>query len=865
MGISFLTHNSANFPADGVGNDFSVHVDANIAGLGETTRETLYLSGTEHLLEETGKQLSAFPQNGTPAEVDQYLTALNNALTTVSQEADTYQRLAPDQHESSFRKMILSALSAALSALKGRIFFISHQSRPEASTAPERLTDLEKLSNSDSLMRLGRHALTLTPTRPDHLEPLKARLEDIRGAIDAYAASRNDGVLDTNLAALRTNLEKRIGIVTRSKENNPLSTRAFFEGKTKDVDAAISIINDMLAQPLDKTQKTHLGRAKEVLETRKELMGAQTDVKSLTKQEIADIMGGKDSKGKYRSPAEVAKKAPEISASVEAAVASILSNDADPSVAAGLLPLSSSKLGEGGIMQTFLEKLCKEAGIEPDRKLSALYKKAKIQVRNDSAWSTKSNDVQIVVNGKVRDFTINATPQAGIRSPGESGERIFAALTNAEGGYRGIASHDTLNYRNVPSLFMTSMTGNDGKPLFQGIRHATLSPYGITPDAIRSMDREELKEMIGFLIPDPQIIQSTFPDLDVLSPANLASKVQGNNEACKTCAGLLRKAAAAVRARDVALAALAAQPEKWQAAQSGDRVKLDILSISLMTPVGAERVMIADQRAAWEEIRQNGIKVDRPDGPPVRVNVNVVDFNFGVNDGEFLLGASSGGKAFGDRDTARHNAESMAALLGDSTVSGDNEFGGTTGEWLEEADKWLKKHQPADNQTPDADYQKKLQLRDEVNTLASQIRQLWRSEDYAAPGIEPYKLVSRLAALAHKMDMVPAWNCKSGKDRTSVEATEVFHLVSQSAFDSGGVPQPDHRRTDEERSNCFRLATEGVNFGIQADNTGFGGHKIMKTRLPGGANAIQLSATTPANDRKAAVQWFQGGAKHTSS
>ncbi len=60
-----------------------------------------------------------------------------------------------------------------------------------------------------------------------------------------------------------------------------------------------------------------------------------------------------------------------------------------------------------------------------------------------------------------------------------------------------------------------------------------------------------------------------------------------------------------------------------------------------------------------------------------------------------------------------------------------------------------------------------------VNTLAHQIKDIWKNNQHHKDGGEPYKLAQRLAMLAHEIDAVPARNCKSGKDRTGMMDSEI--------------------------------------------------------------------------------------------
>ena len=86
-------------------------------------------------------------------------------------------------------------------------------------------------------------------------------------------------------------------------------------------------------------------------------------------------------------------------------------------------------------------------------------------------------------------------------------------------------------------------------------------------------------------------------------------------------------------------------------------------------------------------------------------------------------------------------------------------------------------------------------------------------------------MVSRLALLTHLMEGTPAWNCKSGKDRTGELDAEVKFLAAQIEL-TGSVPQPDRARTQEEKAQFFQMAISLGNHEMQQLNTGGMGFKL---------------------------------------
>jgi hypothetical protein len=142
---------------------------------------------------------------------------------------------------------------------------------------------------------------------------------------------------------------------------------------------------------------------------------------------------------------------------------------------------------------------------------------------------------------------------------------------------------------------------------------------------------------------------------------------------------------------------------------------------------------------------------------------------------------------------------------------------------------------------------------DTVEVLAKQIRGIWDSGSYMSEGQEPYKIVSRIAVLAHLIGDTPVWNCKSGKDRTGQLDVEAKFLAWQIAA-HGSVPAPDRSRDKEEKAQLFQMVANSGNLEMQKLNTGFPGFKL------GGVDSLQ--AQFGATDAKS---WHRGLSGHVKT
>ncbi|MBL8677163.1 MAG: hypothetical protein JNJ47_07090 [Alphaproteobacteria bacterium] len=109
--------------------------------------------------------------------------------------------------------------------------------------------------------------------------------------------------------------------------------------------------------------------------------------------------------------------------------------------------------------------------------------------------------------------------------------------------------------------------------------------------------------------------------------------------------------------------------------------------------------------------------------------------------------------------------------------------------------------------------------------LSQQIADLYSKESYKTAGNEPYKMVARLAVLAHLIGAPACTNCKSGKDRTSMAVAEAHYLATVLHKD-GTLPEPDSILDDKQRGDLAQFVFGKSNYEIQAHNRGAKGYKL---------------------------------------
>ncbi|EAN1667988.1 TPA: type III secretion system effector inositol phosphate phosphatase [Salmonella enterica] len=273
---------------------------------------------------------------------------------------------------------------------------------------------------------------------------------------------------------------------------------------------------------------------------------------------------------------------------------------------------------------------------------------------------------------------------------------------------------------------------------------------------------------------------------------------------------LLRQTGAENKAKEVLTAALFSKPELLTRALEGEAVNVKLVSVGLLTAsnvLGKEGTMVEDQMRAWQSLTQPGkmihLKIRNKDGElqTVKIKPEIAAFNVGVNELALKLG-------FGLKTSDSYNVEALHQLLGND-LRPEAKPGGWVGDWL-------------------AQYPDNYEV---VNILARQIKDIWKNNLHHKDGGEPYKLAQRLAMLANEIDAVPAWNCKSGKDRTGMMDSEIKREIiclhqTHTLNAPGSLP-------DRSGQEIFqKVLLHSGNLEIQKQNTGGAGNKVMKNLSP---------------------------------
>ena len=241
-------------------------------------------------------------------------------------------------------------------------------------------------------------------------------------------------------------------------------------------------------------------------------------------------------------------------------------------------------------------------------------------------------------------------------------------------------------------------------------------------------------------------------------------------------------------------------------------------SVSLLTPDIVrgtffnkhenEKMMLKAQTEAYQSLNGQEIEVqvkDKNDNPvTVKIKRAITTFNYGVNWG----GVGGLSSLFGGWGESKDmNAKGLVSL---------NAF----------ANKTLSELETKISQNVGSPETQSLQNKAKaIRTLLRQINNIDQQKTYSSDGHEAYKMASRIAVLTNLLGGVPAWNCKSGKDRTGMMDVECKFLATLVALGEE-IPQPGAQLNAEQKLLYRNLLLQSGNHEMQKYNTGVAGYKL---------------------------------------
>lgn len=387
-------------------------------------------------------------------------------------------------------------------------------------------------------------------------------------------------------------------------------------------------------------------------------------------------------------------------------------------------------------------------------------KNAQVYCLNTRPWDVIENPVPIFLNKQ--EWVLKS-----LIIPAKKLGNIFQETYECE----GICSHTISENVHAVNLAKTALIGPENELWFEAYRHGVHCAYGIeNPQARLQANINRAVETIqAMVVGDPFILEQAktytvdYPlVLDILS-INL---------------------------------------------QTGDRVRS--MSAPILGNLYNERLHIEEQARAWRAISDKIHEVKYYDetgklqGLFVQPSIHAV--NFGVNSIalEGLGAFRSQSRVLGSwKNNTLMNQDTIEWLFGENYSLA---LAGKVGEFL---------NNPFIHNDS---------LKQNVQTLAMQVLDIYRKGAYASTGNEPYKIVTRLAYMCYLMGVKVAFNCKSGKDRTGMMDVETKFLVARTHAEHA-IPIPDEALSQEYQEALYTLAVFSGNHEMQKMNTGIAGYK----------------------------------------
>ena len=274
------------------------------------------------------------------------------------------------------------------------------------------------------------------------------------------------------------------------------------------------------------------------------------------------------------------------------------------------------------------------------------------------------------------------------------------------------------------------------------------------------------------------------------------------------------------RARETLIAAFTSNPSlvKKALAKPNEPCEFVFNSVSLLTPDFArnifggkyedEKTMLKAQTEAYQSLNGKPIELEVKDenGKMVKVKIQpvITTFNYGVNWG----GVGGLSALFGGWGATKDmNAKGLVEL---------NRFANTR---LTEIESQIG------SSADSAERQRLAKNAAAIRTLLRQINSIDQQKTYSSDGHEAYKMASRIAVLTNLLGGVPAWNCKSGKDRTGMMDVECKFLATLVALGKD-IPEPGAQLNAEQKMLYRNLLLQSGNHEMQKYNTGIAGYKL---------------------------------------
>ncbi len=447
----------------------------------------------------------------------------------------------------------------------------------------------------------------------------------------------------------------------------------------------------------------------------------------------------------------------------------------------GDIPIVSSRVNDKTILAQYISAFVKandHVNINP-KKIEKAFQENYAEHFNTRPWQPIEKEFSVQVGGKSVGLISQIIP---------SGKMANLQDEYARHGINGVNSGSTKETRHAANLWASKLASSDGELMFAGYRHASLDPYRVSDKAMRETGalnraKEALSVMVQDQLEDPEKLHQ-FLEQAKQNNGVIPVKIMSTN---------------------------LESPSFWQAGKKD-----------------SEYNQVKNQTNAWQQLstEPQSVKIKDQDGNEhiLKVQVEVMPFNVPVNIAAFnkLMGVQGGA----DKLTK----DSLTQLLGDLKSSRPVEaMDSELGRLIQKINIAM-----ADADVPEIRAALS-QKREILIKLGIQIKNIFNENAHHQSTTEPYKLASRLVALASEMAIARDaigefsltgnfYNCKSGKDRTSQVDAEAKDIITQAKYDT--IRDFNETRNPEEQKRLRQFQTNVGNHEIQEMNVGVAGYKL---------------------------------------
>ena len=382
----------------------------------------------------------------------------------------------------------------------------------------------------------------------------------------------------------------------------------------------------------------------------------------------------------------------------------------------------------------------------------------------EKGWKTFESKINLGTAGEQKEFR-NILIPANKMKLDLSGQLVSIFAEEYKDGSGVSCYSNNRNTIHAANLWSTKLLASDDTVLFNGIRHSSLS----SPDLGEDERAESAKNKVA----------------EVIRAALLSKYEKEINDSILNNKELT------------------------------EPLDLKLTSTSLLTLMDfkfakikeTEKTQFEDQMKAFSNAKESlkGIEIN---GKKIPIKFDFIQFSTGINN--IALGESIFLKAInssGWNEADKINRNSLITLIGSLDENSDPL--GWAGEYLQR-----------ENVT-------QLQ-KDKVTLLVNEIRSIFNSKMHHTENNDRFALPKRLVLLTHLIDATPAFNCKSGKDRTGMIDAEVKALAAHLST------QKDSKKLSTEmgKPELFPFYFDPINFDVQSLNSGLSGNKVMNSNSP---------------------------------